>query len=157
MGEPFLFGEAVDPVIDFMDMLGGQPRHQVVRLGQREPIPPLLRALIYQRDNHTCQACGARGYSCGPQLDHVIPWSAGGPDTGNNLRTLCEICNAKRSNFHSGLDYARPLGVTPMCIPCTAAKYGDPEAVRNVPDEDQAPVWCGCCQMTSWTHPGSIL
>ena len=49
-------------------------------------------------------------------LDHIVPWSAGGPDTSENLRLLCEPHNLDRSNF---VDHAGPKqGATWWCHRC---------------------------------------
>jgi len=73
-------------------------RFPISRTGERTPIPWHIRAAVYYRDDARCQMCGTSR----PRpwhLDHIIPWSAGGPDTTENLRLLCEPCNMRRSNF----------------------------------------------------------
>lgn len=69
------------------------------RLRQKLPPPPgrawyELRFTVFQRDGFACRYCGATAAS-GVQLhaDHVIPRSAGGPDTLDNLVTACAGCN----------------------------------------------------------------
>ncbi len=63
-----------------------------------------LRFEIFQRDNFKCTACG-RSPATDPgvklQADHKIPWSAGGETTRENLQTLCEMCNAGKSNVYA--------------------------------------------------------
>jgi hypothetical protein len=59
----------------------------------RSPIPSDLRRAIYDRDGWTCVACGA---TTDLTLDHIRPWSLGGPDTPDNLRTLCRPCNSRK-------------------------------------------------------------
>ena len=55
-----------------------------------------LRYLVLRRDNFKCKYCG-RSPSTTPGLelepDHVIPWSAGGEATLENLRSSCSECN----------------------------------------------------------------
>ena len=50
-------------------------------------------------------------------LDHAIPWSAGGSDYGDNLRTLWLHCNETRSNYvdvaPSRPRYVTIVGTTP--------------------------------------------
>ena len=36
--------------------------------------------------------------------DHVLPRSKGGPDTVENMRTMCECCNGHRGNLDVSLD-----------------------------------------------------
>lgn len=194
MGEPMPILAAVEGYLDLIDSIATQPRHPVIRLGKREPIQPIVRAIVFQRDNHTCQGCGSRPMRsmrvqhavmygrdhlcswCDPalenglELDHIVPWSAGGSDRSDNLRSLCSRCNSDRSNFRGGLDDARrPLGVTPICVPCIVLKYGcpgrlldpyhptaGPDAIHT-PEEDRTTVYCGTCHMTSWTHAEDIL
>ena len=48
---------------------------------------------IWQRDNFTCQICGARKFL---SIDHIIPENKGGKLTENNLQTLCKKCNSKK-------------------------------------------------------------
>ncbi|MFF4417038.1 HNH endonuclease [Streptosporangium sp. NPDC001559] len=61
--------------------------------GRRSYIPRWLRRLIHTRDGWRCLKCGS------PEdltLDHIQPWSLGGPDTEDNLRTLCRSCNSSK-------------------------------------------------------------
>lgn len=57
---------------------------------ERDPIPPAVRWEIHQRDGYRCVYCGEEGEL---QLDHVIPYSRGGPDTYENLVSACRTCN----------------------------------------------------------------
>lgn len=59
----------------------------------RKPIPAWLRSKVYERDGHTCVYCGSTESLT---LDHIVPWSDGGPDTEANLQTLCRRCNARK-------------------------------------------------------------
>lgn len=54
------------------------------------------RAMIYQRDNHTCQYCGSTKKLT---IDHVIPKSRGGEDTWENMVVACSSCNTKKGNI----------------------------------------------------------
>jgi HNH endonuclease len=80
-----------------MDEVPVCSRFPVIRTGEREPLPELLRWLIWHRDNGTCKLCGISNVST--EIDHVVPWSAGGPDVSTNLRILCGRCNQYRSNY----------------------------------------------------------
>jgi hypothetical protein len=72
-----------------IDWLGIQ-----VHLGlTRAHISKTVRAAVYARDGHRCLDCGATDRL---SLDHIIPWSAGGSDKPDNLRTLCIPCNSHK-------------------------------------------------------------
>jgi len=62
------------------------------------------RARILKRDGYTCQNCKAEEHLC---IDHVIPVSRGGDSSDENLRVLCQSCNAKKSNKLDGEAAAR--------------------------------------------------
>ena len=59
----------------------------------RPTIPQATRRFVYERDGHQCVTCGSIEDLT---LDHIIPYSVGGPDTTENLRTLCRPCNSRR-------------------------------------------------------------
>jgi 5-methylcytosine-specific restriction endonuclease McrA len=54
------------------------------------------RALIYQRDEHTCQYCGSQKKLT---IDHIIPRSRGGQDTWENMVVACSPCNVRKGNM----------------------------------------------------------
>lgn len=99
---------------------GGPERHRIIRRGQREPISALARFGVIRRDGNTCKACGLylRGSTRSTQLDHIVPWSAGGSDATDNLRVLCNVCNNARSNFRDDAESSRVLPVTWWCGDC---------------------------------------
>lgn len=53
------------------------------------------RDLIYKRDGHTCQYCGAKENLT---LDHIIPSSRGGTNDWDNLTTSCKPCNLRKGS-----------------------------------------------------------
>jgi 5-methylcytosine-specific restriction endonuclease McrA len=53
------------------------------------------RSMIYERDEHTCQYCGAKKNL---SIDHVIPRCRGGEDTWENLVVACSSCNVKKGS-----------------------------------------------------------
>ena len=64
-----------------------------------------LRFRVLARDSFKCQACGrspANEYGVQLHIDHVMPWSQGGPTTIENLRTLCERCNIGKGDMVEG-------------------------------------------------------
>lgn len=59
----------------------------------RPAIPLRIRWEVLHRDGNRCVICGATERL---SLDHIIPYSKGGPDTVENLRVLCRYCNSRR-------------------------------------------------------------
>lgn len=59
----------------------------------RPPIPSDVRNAVYARDGHRCVICSATEDLT---LDHIYPWSLGGPDMVDNLRVLCRSCNSRK-------------------------------------------------------------
>lgn len=59
----------------------------------KQPIPQSLRWEVWERDDFTCQGCGARQRLT---IDHIIPESAGGTLDPENLQTLCKSCNSAK-------------------------------------------------------------
>lgn len=70
-----------------------EPLWDLTRDDERAPIPPALRQAVYDRDGWKCVICG---FTADLTLDHIVPWSLGGPDTFGNLRTLCRPCNSSK-------------------------------------------------------------
>lgn len=52
------------------------------------------RAAIFERDDYTCQYCGARGVPL--ECDHVFPISKGGSNEDDNLVAACVPCNRSK-------------------------------------------------------------
>ena len=61
----------------------------------RPAIPLEVRSAVFERDGRACLQCFATEDLT---LDHIIPWSHGGPDTVENLRVFCRSCNSRRGN-----------------------------------------------------------
>jgi hypothetical protein len=120
----------------------GRTRFEVIRTGERDPIPQELRYAIAYRDKYRCRWCGSKGQL---QLDHVIPWSNGGPDTDTNLRILCKSCNERRSNFTTD---AHDAEVDPLAWDCTLCD--------DVTDESTSRVFCITCGRVSMAHDHQI-
>ena len=76
------------------------------------------RKTVYDRDDYTCQHCGAGG---GKHEDaelhahHIVPLSKGGNNEYSNLTTLCSTC-------HSAV-HGRPLGETSSQQPSKWGKW----------------------------------
>ena len=106
-------------------------RWEKVRAGEREELPWWYRRAIGNRDDWTCRICHAtdRGGAEHWEVDHVIPWSAGGSDESTNLRLTCLPCNQRRSNYAD--PFARPM---PPVISQCQDDYGADRDTR---------AWCG--------------
>lgn len=69
---------------------------QEVRSVPPRSISLSLRYRVLARDSFRCVACGASPAKDGSvelHVDHIHPWSKGGANTEENLRTLCFKCN----------------------------------------------------------------
>lgn len=53
-----------------------------------------IRERIFQRDDYTCQYCGARGVRL--ECDHKVPVARGGGHDDSNLATACFTCNRSK-------------------------------------------------------------
>ncbi len=60
---------------------------------KRQWIKDSVRQEIYDRDGNACIACGSTQRLT---LDHILPYTHGGSDDPENLRTLCRSCNSSR-------------------------------------------------------------
>lgn len=50
-----------------------------------------LKAIVFARENNTCQDCGVSGRFL--ELHHLIPEAEGGPNHPDNLSALCRPCH----------------------------------------------------------------
>lgn len=105
-------------------------RWPVVRTGDRGVMSLLVRSSVIRRDMDCCVECGLdmardtrrQGYI---EIDHIVPWSAGGPDDSDNLRVLCRSCNQHRSNL---IDIAHLRAYRPTtwwCFDCWSINQHD--------------------------------
>lgn len=59
---------------------------------------------VFERDNWQCQICGRRtlkskrgtAHTRAPELDHIVPLSAGGEHTIRNTQCACRSCNLEK-------------------------------------------------------------
>ena len=51
------------------------------------------RKVVLERDNYTCQYCRHQGKSSYMDVHHIIPVIEGGPNTPENMITLCRKCH----------------------------------------------------------------
>lgn len=100
--------DVVEPLWKFGDGYGGWLREEfdaaAARHGYqvREPrvtpskkpvVPRWLWKEVMERDEYRCRRCGTHFDLC---CDHVIPLSADGPTTLDNLQALCRSCNSRK-------------------------------------------------------------
>jgi hypothetical protein len=57
-----------------------------------------LRRRVIARDGLVCGICGGGVEPGDVHLDHIVPFSHGGPTTAENLRVTHRLCNLKRGN-----------------------------------------------------------
>lgn len=62
----------------------------------RSPIASNIREEVEQRDRLKCRYCGKKVKRGQYELDHVIPYSQGGPDAVDNLVIACKKCNRQK-------------------------------------------------------------
>lgn len=160
MRDPMLLSVALGEVLDGWDC--PQARHPVVRSGTRDPIPWLVRLSVARRDGFTCRSCGWLLLDMvGMEIDHILPWSAGGGDHSANLRTLCSPCNQKRSNYNDGAHEREMVPTTWWCQTCWLAPEDDRArgtrmSEYHAPDGDLfAPM--ALCGATVHTEPDGFL
>lgn len=80
------------------------PMHNACRPeGRRIAITKTMRQEIYERDGFVCQLCDGPVDLTLPwtdrwsaTLDHIVPYSLGGPDDPENLRLAHRSCNSRR-------------------------------------------------------------
>lgn len=76
----------------------------VDRPKKRTPRQPgwRLRFLVMRGDDFRCRLCGAvqnAQHDIRLDIDHILPWDAGGETVMENLQTLCNRCNGGKSNL----------------------------------------------------------
>lgn len=126
------FSELLDEWMEFHRR--PRERYPVVRTRfteDRIPISKGVRIAVLLRDEFTCRLCWQVGGRL--EVDHIIPWSAGGSDDPTNLRATCFECNQTRSNFITYVDQPRP----PLAHECTMCAEGL---------EVTGPVFCLTCR-----------
>lgn len=136
-----------------------EERWPLIRLGDRQWIPRMIRRLIFERDGGCCLSCGIALTLRTAQLDHIVPWSAGGSDASANLRVLCGPCNTDRSNFRTGLDdhAAQRPPVTLICIGCAHIDGQGYEAFEPLETRPGlVAAYCGWCGVVSQAWPGDL-
>jgi len=133
MADPRQLGDHLALTLTQLDLRQRGERWPVIRYSDRDEIPYDVRYAVYRRDRFRCSCCGG-GKPKRLELDHIVPWSAGGSDGSRNLRALCPDCNTERSNFYE--DTSPKLPVTWWCLQCYAgySAEDDPMWPRKRPD-----------------------
>jgi hypothetical protein len=65
------------------------------------------RFQCFERDEFTCQYCGRRAPDVELEVDHIVPVTAGGLDTLDNLITACVECNGGKAHRPLQADVSR--------------------------------------------------
>jgi 5-methylcytosine-specific restriction endonuclease McrA len=69
---------------------------------ERMKIPTAMRQAVISRDGLICGICH-RAVDLGDvHIDHIVPFSRGGPTTMSNLRVAHSTCNVRRGNRTEG-------------------------------------------------------
>ena len=69
-------------------------------------ISAALRELLVKRDKNRCAYCLTTEENCGLRMhvDHIVPESAGGATTVDNLCLICFSCNTYKGVQQTGVD-----------------------------------------------------
>jgi 5-methylcytosine-specific restriction endonuclease McrA len=92
------------------------------------------RRNVYQRDGYRCQYCGDKKPARELSYDHVVPRSAGGRTTWDNIVSACKSCNARKDD-----QTCDEAGMWPLTVPRRPATLplAPPLFDRDVPPEWQ--------------------
>lgn len=131
-------GKNLEPVL--AQLASALDRFPVIRTNRPGRLDEDIRRAVLRRDRWRCLWCGWDVASVPLEVDHVIPWSAGGTNATDNLRTLCQVCNQERSNRRADVDSARTLLIVGACDLCRETETTEPAAV-----------WCLTCRRNSTT------
>lgn len=148
--------EALEELIVTWETTPHDLRHPVIRTGERERLSEPVRLAVIRRDSPRCKECGTWLRYSEIEIDHIKPWSAGGPDTTNNLRVLCRYCNQKRSNFVDPVAESRSvLPATWWCVDCVSeplavARSGQLLFSHRQTDPDVGDDTQRSCTETTW-------
>lgn len=79
--------------IDYNEFL--RKRSDKAEKNRARRIPKSTRNYVLSRDGYQCQYCGS---TKDLHIDHIYPFSRGGPSTKENLQVLCASCNLEKSD-----------------------------------------------------------
>jgi predicted XRE-type DNA-binding protein len=108
-------------------------------------MPTGLRFQVLERDEFTCQYCGAKAPDAILNVDHVVAESKGGPTTADNLITSCRDCNFGKANGdlkfipdhileRAGTAYARGALIRAEVMAATNPELTIPAEPRDAPE-----------------------
>ena len=77
-------------------------REVVRNKGRKARISKAIRKEVFENQDFQCRYCKADLRVAKSAIDHIVPVSAGGPSTLENLQALCFLCNMRKTNHPSG-------------------------------------------------------
>jgi hypothetical protein len=97
------------------------------------PVAPHMRALILQRDQHTCRYCRSRA----TEVDHFVPRAKGGLSSPQNLVAACQTCNRSKGKktYTEWVVWKRQMALAAKLAqqPATRRGRGRLRPVRRIP------------------------
>lgn len=118
--------------------------HHYRRHRSRRTRISVSRTDVFARDNFECMYCGCSDTSK-LSVDHVLPYSRGGPWTWENLVTACQRCNRKkgaRTPAEANMNLrAEPKEPALREFACGNLTPGYPSHLLNPPEEWHAFLW----------------
>jgi len=79
-----------------------------------------IREQVFERDRGICAMCSSENEPW--EADHIQPRSKGGPDSLENLRTLCKPCHRKHTKESKLIGNGSPTGRIPVRMPTEVQK-----------------------------------
>lgn len=98
--------------VAYLEAYLGERQERSVR--SRMGVAAAVRLRVLERDQFTCRYCGETPPRYALEIDHVIPISAGGKTTDDNLVTACLPCNRRKGANHPDV-----VGMTLLHFPAT--------------------------------------
>ena len=84
-------------------------------MNTRKVIPLKLRWKLYKEADFKCHCCGCDDVDL-LEIDHIVPFSQGGPDDETNLQVLCRDCNSDKGKYQHGEIYNNMRKEDPECL-----------------------------------------
>ena len=95
----FLENKIKEKEKELKDIYNTEPYKLGIQAIERKKMTANLKKFILERDDYTCQACGAslhNDFNLKLEVDHIVPISKGGKTDPSNLQTLCRKCNRSK-------------------------------------------------------------